>query len=180
MSAPSGYGKTTAVVEWSTGADRLAWLTLNTLDSEPSRLARGVLDALAIASDGRTGALPHTARFDPRRAYAAIIDGLESADGVVHLVVDEAHRAGEAWRDGLLGMLLEQVPEKLRIVLVGTTLLEVTSARERLSAPEMFLSADLLRFTADEITNCTRRDRVRSRPPRSWQRPKGGRSLYRW
>lgn len=151
VSAPSGYGKTTAVAEWGANADRLAWLTLNALDADPRRLARGVLDALAVATDGRGGAPSHTSRFDPRRAYAAIIDSLESAEGVVQLVVDDAHRAGEAWREGLLGMLLEQMPEKLRIVLVGTTLLEVTSARERLTAPDLFLCADALRFTADEI-----------------------------
>ncbi|UNK72364.1 LuxR C-terminal-related transcriptional regulator [Microbacterium sp. H1-D42] len=152
VSAPSGYGKTTAVAEWAAGPVELAWLTLNALDSDPRRLARGVMEALVIGAElgGRPLALP-VARSDPRRAYAAIIDALDDWAGTLHLVVDDAHRAGEHWRDGLLGMLLDQMPDNLRVVLIGTTLLEITSSRERLTDPGAFLGADLLRFTVEEV-----------------------------
>lgn len=152
VTAPSGYGKTTAAADWGAEVDRLAWLTLNRLDSDPQRLARGVIDALSIASDAESGAITRPAtRITPHRAYTAIVDALASWDGVVHLVVDDAQRAGEHWRDGLLGMLLEQTPDNLRLVLVGTTLLEITSSRERISEPGAFVGTGVLRMNADEI-----------------------------
>lgn len=152
VSAPSGYGKTTAVADWGAGVECLAWLTLNGADADPTHLARGVLDALDTMAEARgvTLRLPKT-RSTPERAYAAICDALGQWDGAIHLVVDEAHRAGEHWRDGVLGMLTAQPPDNLRIVLVGTTLLDITSSRERLTEPGAFVGADPLRFTESEV-----------------------------
>ncbi|MFJ2542125.1 LuxR C-terminal-related transcriptional regulator [Microbacterium sp. NPDC087589] len=152
VSAPSGYGKTTAVAEWASGNDGLAWLALTAADADDGVLAQGVVDALIVGGerDGRPLALTR-GLADPLRAYAEICDGLDAVDGIVHLVVDDAQRAGEHWRDGLLGMLAEQPPDNLHLVLVGTTLLEITLSREHLMDPGAFVGSDTLRFTAREI-----------------------------
>ncbi|MGH8956468.1 MAG: hypothetical protein ACRDVF_15810 [Microbacterium sp.] len=59
VSAPSGYGKTTAVAEWASGTDELAWLALTPSDAEAGFLAQGVVDALIVGSEraGRSLAL---------------------------------------------------------------------------------------------------------------------------
>lgn len=152
ISAPSGFGKTMAVAEWASDEDEVAWLALNSYDSDPSRLAQGVIDALNVSAD-RAGRMPPFPRDldDPAHAYQEICRVFGDVESTIHLVVDDAHRAGEDWRRGLLGMLAEQAPDQLRIVLVGTTLLEVTSSRQRLMSPESFVGADVLSFTAPEV-----------------------------
>ncbi|MGV2982104.1 hypothetical protein ACNPNP_00250, partial [Microbacterium sp. AGC85] len=104
VSAPSGYGKTTAVAEWATSRPFRSWLALSASDADPSSLAQGVIDALHTGAE-RSGlplTLPRTAP-DPARAYAAICDWLDGFDQPVSLIVDDAQRAGEHWRRGGLG-----------------------------------------------------------------------------
>ncbi|WP_349884619.1 LuxR C-terminal-related transcriptional regulator [Microbacterium sp. WHRI 7836] len=152
VSAPSGFGKTTAVADWACRLDHVAWLGLSTFDSDPARLAQGVVNALVEAAE-RSGLDLDLDRDleDPYRAYQEICRVLEESGERVHLVVDDAHRAGEAWREGLLGMLAEQAPDTLSVVLVGTTLLEVTLSRHRVTHPGSFVGAETLSFTGDEV-----------------------------
>ncbi|WKT89109.1 LuxR C-terminal-related transcriptional regulator [Microbacterium maritypicum] len=152
VSAPSGFGKTTSVAEWASGLEHVAWLGLNAFDSDPSRLTQGVVNALIRGAE-RSGRRLDLDRDldDPHRAYQEICRVLEDADERVHLIVDDAQRAGEDWRAGLLGMLAEQAPDSLRIVLVGTTLLEVTLSRHRVTHPDSFVGADTLSFTEEEV-----------------------------
>ena len=152
ISAPSGFGKTTAVADWASGLDVVAWLGLNTFDSDPSRLTQGVVNAL-LTGTARSGRLLDLDRDldEPYRAYQEICRALEGSDEWMHLIVDDAQRAGEDWRRGLLGMLAEQPPDGLRVVLVGTTLLEVTLSRHRVTHPDSFVGADALSFTGTEV-----------------------------
>lgn len=152
LSAPSGYGKTTAVAAWAAAREDVAWLGLSASDDDPALVTSGVVDALALAAD-RSGR-PFEVRRDPgdpRRAYREICAALHDGERPVYLIVDDAHRAGEAWREGLLGMLAEQAPEGLRLILVGTTLIELTLSRHRLTHPECFVGIETLRFTRQEI-----------------------------
>ncbi|MBT2485492.1 LuxR family transcriptional regulator [Microbacterium sp. ISL-108] len=152
VSAPSGFGKTTAVADWAADLEHVAWLALSSSDSDPSRLTQGVVDALLVGAElaHRPLTLPRDLD-EPERAYREICRAVEELDAPVYLIVDDAHRAGEHWRQGLLGMLSEQAPDQLRIVLVGTTLVELTLSRHRLTNPESFLGADILRFTSAEV-----------------------------
>ncbi|MDF2506760.1 MAG: LuxR family transcriptional regulator [Microbacterium sp.] len=152
VSAPSGFGKTTAVADWASGLEQVAWLGLSSFDSDPSRLTQGIVHALLVGAE-RVGSPLALARDldDPAHAYQEICAALEAHGTQVHLIVDDAHRAGEDWRSGLLGMLAEQPPENLRVVLVGTTLLEVTLSRHRIMHPDSYVGVDTLSFTAPEV-----------------------------
>jgi len=152
VSAPSGFGKTTAVADWASGLEQVAWLGLNSFDADPARLTQGIVNALLVGAEraGNTLALARDLD-DPEHAYQEICAALEDVDLPVHLIIDDAQRAGEDWRRGLLGMLAEQAPDALRVVLVGTTLLEVTLSRHRVTHPESFVCADTLSFTRDEV-----------------------------
>ena len=152
LSAPSGYGKTTAATAWAATHDDVAWLTLSASDDDPALLTSGVMNALALAAEraGRTFAVPRDVE-DPVRAYRQICAALQDAEHPLHLIVDDAHRAGEGWREGLLGLLADQPPDGLRLLLVGTTLIEVTLSRHRLMHPGSFVGVDVLRFSTEEI-----------------------------
>lgn len=152
VSAPSGFGKTTAVADWAAGQGDVAWLALNRFDSDPSRLTQGVVHALLLGAEraGKPLALSRDLD-DPMHAYEEICAAIEAKCGTVHLVVDDAQRAGEDWHRGLLGALSDQAPENLRVVLIGTTMLEVTLSRHRLIHPEAFIGAETLSFTRAEV-----------------------------
>lgn len=152
VSAPSGFGKTTAAADWASGLEQVAWLALNSFDSDPSRLTRGVIDAFLVGA-ARAGAPLALGRDleDPDQAYQEICSALEEVESQVCLIVDDAQRAGEHWQTGLLGMLAEQPPDNLRVVLVGTTLIELTLSRHRITHPESFVGAETLSFTSEEV-----------------------------
>lgn len=50
VSAPSGFGKTTAVADWASSLEHVGWLGLSTFDSDPSRLTQGVVNALLVGT----------------------------------------------------------------------------------------------------------------------------------
>ena len=152
ISAPSGFGKTTAVADWASGLEQVAWLALTSSDSDATRLTRGVVNALLVGAErgGRTLALSRDLD-DPWQAYQEICDALEGLDERIHLIIDDAQRAGEDWRRGLLGMLAEQTPDRLQVVLVGTTMLEVTLSRHRVTHPAAYVGSEVLAFTEAEV-----------------------------
>lgn len=152
VSAPSGFGKTTAVAHWASTVDRVAWLSLSAADADPATLIDGIVNALAGEGERHGASLGVTrGPGELGRTYEQICATFDDAEAPVHLIVDDAHRAGERWRDGLLGMLAEQAPDGLRLVLVGTTLLELTLSRHRLTHPESFIGAETLAFTPREV-----------------------------
>lgn len=152
ISAPSGYGKTTAVSAWASTREDVAWLCLSASDDDPALLTTGIVHALALAAEreGREFVVRRDLE-DPVHAYRELCAALHDGRNPLHLVVDDAHRAGEAWRDGLLGLLADQPPDGLRLILVGTTLIEVTLSRHRLMNPGSFVGSEALAFSTDEI-----------------------------
>ena len=152
VSAPSGYGKTTAVSDWISTRGAQSWLLLSALDADPARLGRGVIDALTLGYAHLQHSMPvFDEHMDVLSLYSALCDEITSSGIEMNLVVDDAHRAGDHWRLGVLGMLADQPPTGLRLILVGTTLLDTTISRERVLEPEIFIGANDLRFTVDEI-----------------------------
>lgn len=155
VSAPSGFGKTTAVAAWAAKRDDVVWLTLREADADAVRLAEDVLQALGLPDDEHGDASPNP--LAPAAACSRICATLRSAGAPVHLVVDDAHRAGSAWRDGVLGMLAEWPPDGLRLLLVGAPPLHASLPRLRLTNPGAFVGADVLAFDRTEATRLSAR-----------------------
>lgn len=159
VTAPSGYGKTSAVSAWaSANAGRVAWLTLSAFDADPNRLGAGIIQALQALA--RSGADPDLADIltvdvgagDAGAALDTLLDSMEGAESPVYLVIDDAHRAAEALMDGLLGALIDSGPEPLRIIVVGTSYVELALSRWTLTHPRAAIRADQLAFDLGEIT----------------------------
>lgn len=165
VSAPSGYGKTVAVADWAAEQQSLSWLLLNSLDADASHLNRGIIEALSRGYRRVGCELPGLDEHaDPRYLFAALREAINDAGVQMQLVVDDAHRAGEGWRRGLLGMLADEPPDGLRMVVVGTTLLEVTMPRERLLEPSLFVGTEHLRLTEEEIETLSAEAEIRIDP----------------
>lgn len=158
VTAPSGFGKTTAVTAWAAEhTGDVAWLSLGPYDGDQDALDVGVLEALQqnLREHTEPASLP-LLEIDPESerdaiAYRAICRYFQQSPRTVSLVVDDAHRAGEALVGGLLGALIENAPESLRIVLVGTSYLELLTTRTLLGEPGAGVGADVLAFTRPEV-----------------------------
>ncbi|MFJ6533476.1 LuxR C-terminal-related transcriptional regulator [Microbacterium sp. NPDC091662] len=158
VSAPGGYGKTSAVADWAANTDTtVAWITLTRFDNDPLRLASGILSALQAAArrstDTQYAALlaldPHPT--DLGETYHALCETMDELEGPVVLVVDDAQRAGAPQQWGLLDALIDTAPPSLRLVLIGTTLLQMMLSRQLLAEPDSLIGTSDLAFDEKEI-----------------------------
>jgi ATP/maltotriose-dependent transcriptional regulator MalT len=158
--APAGYGKTTAVavasreLGWNT-----VWYRLDVLDHDPIVLAASLTEALRrrlpqfgqalcerLANAGETDLTIH-------EALALFVAALETdiADEI-HVVLDDYHEAADsADLNWALGYLVENLPERVHMVL--STRYEPAFSTAKLALAGQVASIDLedLRFSAAQL-----------------------------
>lgn len=163
VTAPSGYGKSTAVAEWAArSADRTAWLSLGRGDADPIRLAALVLEALQSLAlrlddpDLLELLAVDAATTRPDVVTQAVRAALDRTGERIHLVVDDAQRGGDELAAGIVGDLVDVAPDSLRMVLVGTSVPGAAFARWSLTHPEAVIGADLLQFDEAEVADLGR------------------------
>jgi LuxR family transcriptional regulator, maltose regulon positive regulatory protein len=151
--APAGFGKTALLADWAAGGGRpVAWLGLDGDDSDPARFWRYALAALDRARPGlamHVGPLhPHS----PEGLVTALINELATdpdADEVL-LVLDDYHLVDSALVHESVAFLLENLPQRLRVVVSGRSDPPLPLARLRARGQLAELRAADLRFTPDE------------------------------
>ncbi|MFV0433430.1 MAG: LuxR C-terminal-related transcriptional regulator [Leucobacter sp.] len=158
VSAPTGYGKTSAVSEWADEhPGRVAWVTLGPFDADPARIGLSVFQALQelartdAGSDLRALSEVRAGELEPAAAFDVVSEVLAEAASPVYLVIDDAQRAQDRLNEGLLGALIEVNCEPLRVVIVGTTYVEIALSRLVLSRPHQIVRAHELAFDVEEI-----------------------------
>ena len=151
--APAGFGKTALLADWAAGGGRpVAWLGLDADDSDPARFWRYALAALDRTRPGlasRVGPLlPHS----PNGLVTALINELATdpdADEVL-LVLDDYHLVDSPLVHESVAFLLENLPQRLRVVVSGRSDPPLPLARLRARGQLAELRAADLRFTPDE------------------------------
>ncbi len=155
VTAASGFGKTSAVSAWAAGRDDVVWLTLGPFDDSPARLGASLIRALQTSSH-RGSVPPEIRQIDPEShdlesAFDVLTSVMEMSEGPLVLVIDDAQRAGEALTAGLLGALLDAGPASLRIVIVGTPLVDIVLSRWLLTHADAVIGAESLAFDLPEV-----------------------------
>jgi LuxR family maltose regulon positive regulatory protein len=155
VSAPAGYGKTTALAAWARETELpVAWVTAGPELAGPERLLRAILLAWAeIEPDiGRTtpahllaGTLP-----DLDAVLAGIVNLDREPGDHVAIVVDDAHTLDEPAVSEVLTPLLDHVPPWLHIVLAARGEPPLPVARYRARQYLFELHAADLAFSAEE------------------------------
>lgn len=165
VSAPSGYGKTTAVTDWAqSNIHRVAWLTLGRLDDNAMRIDTRILQALqSRARDELNADLLELSEVqfgacDLAAKYDHIVAALEFAAEPITLVIDDCQQANDQINEGLLGAMLELPIHNLHIILIGTKLTEFALSRTMLHNPSAALRAQQLAFTLEEIESVAQVD----------------------
>jgi LuxR family maltose regulon positive regulatory protein len=156
--APSGYGKTSAVAEWAATHDgRVAWLTLGPFDADGVHLGTSAVLALqALARTTGSADLERLLTFDagelsPAASFDLLAEALVDTIEPVYLVIDDAHRAEGELSTGLVAALLEGACDPLRLVVVGTSYVEISLSRLVLQSPTAVIRARDLAFVASEV-----------------------------
>lgn len=91
LSAPPGFGKTSAVVDWLEAHGRTAaWLSLDEADNDAGRIVPYLVAAMGGAS-GTSADLAHVDAIDPGDMAGGLVALLEEPDAPRVLVLDDFH-----------------------------------------------------------------------------------------
>ena len=153
--APAGFGKTSMLAEWARcGPQSVAWLSLDSGDSDPARFWRYVaaaLDRLRPGIADRVAALLRGSQQAPLEAVlTAVVNELADADEEVVLVLDDYHLIDDPAVHGSLRLLLQRSPPQLRLVLASRADPSLPLARLRACGQLSELREGDLRFTVEE------------------------------
>jgi LuxR family transcriptional regulator, maltose regulon positive regulatory protein len=153
LSAPAGFGKTTALTDWLSTVDpqpmrSVAWLSLDARDSDPALFWRYVVATLATVAPDVADILPEPG--SPETALSALINQLAAARGGVVLVLDDYHVIESPEIHEGVAFLLEHLPPRVRVVIAGRADPPLPLTRLRSRGELVELRAADLRFTPEE------------------------------
>jgi LuxR family maltose regulon positive regulatory protein len=162
VSAPAGFGKTTAVSDWIAGILRrhprahVAWLSLDAADNDLTRLMTHLTQALnSVGMRIETAvvdALHSATDIAPLTALVNELDraGHQSPGEVWVLVLDDYHVIESADVHGAMAFLIAHLPEHLRLLITTRADPPLPLALLRSRGQLTELRAADLRFTASE------------------------------
>ena len=154
VSAPPGYGKTTAVRAWcASRASPSAWVTLDTRDNDPNRMWRYV----ATAVDGIRGGLGRGALQRLPRTGGSIESAIDELTNALAsygeecvIVLDDAHTVTDPDCLACLDYFVEHLPDAAHLVMITRSDPPLRLARLRSRRALVELRADELAFTSAE------------------------------
>ena len=159
VAAPAGFGKSTLLADWLAVADvRSAWLALDPADDDVIRFTRRLEDAasrLAGRPESAAASRDPGQPFDPETALAGILDlvaeaGRDDPSVPAVLVLDDYHHVGEPAIHQLVGLLVERLPQGVRLAIATRANPPLPLARLRARGELLEVRAEDLRFTSSE------------------------------
>jgi LuxR family maltose regulon positive regulatory protein len=158
VSAPAGFGKTTAVVAWlqsrPSGRKAVAWLSLDQRDNQTttfwSHLIATLQDAVA-----RMGASPleilQPGDQPDEAVLKSIVNALTAFPDSLDMVLDDYHVVDQQAVHEGVAFLIERLPPNVHVVMTTRADPPLPLARLRAQGELVELRAADLRFTTDEI-----------------------------
>ena len=165
ISAPAGFGKTTLVSEWVDNIRldaaqenqikyRIAWLSLDESDNDPSRFLVYSITALqtteANLAKGVFSSLQSPQPPPTETVLTALINDLAAIPDSIILVLDDYHTIVSSPVDNALTYLLEHLPPQMHLVIATRDDPQLPLARLRARGQLTELRAADLRFTSSE------------------------------
>ncbi len=160
LSAPAGFGKTTLVSEWIAGCDRfepkvrVAWLSLDEGDNDPTRFLTCLIAALqTIVTNigaGMQSALQSTPPPSTESILTTLLNEITNVSDSFILVLDDYHVINAQPIDHVLTFLIEHLPPQMRLAVATREDPNLPLARLRAQDQLTELRAADLRFTPDE------------------------------
>lgn len=155
ISAPAGFGKTTAISAWIAGCERpVAWLSLDEADSDPTRFLYYLVAALqTIAANVGQGVVAGLQSPQPpsiESMLTALLNEITIIPDNFILVLDDYHVIESEPIDNALTFLLDYLPPQMHLVITTREDPHLPLARLRVRGQLTELRAIDLRFTPSE------------------------------
>jgi LuxR family maltose regulon positive regulatory protein len=152
LSAPPGFGKTTALVDWLAASDtRCAWLSLDAADNDPVRFLRYLWAAVAnVAADGAGSLVGDGRSVDVPDAIGEVATILAERPEPSLLVLDDYHLIEAAEVQRAVSILLDRLPAQAHLVIATRMDPALPLARLRARGELLEVRVDSLRFTTEE------------------------------
>jgi LuxR family transcriptional regulator, maltose regulon positive regulatory protein len=156
VDAPAGFGKTTLLAQWraAAGGGRVAWVSLDEGDDDPTRFWIYVVQALrtvepgvgasALAALGRPSADLH------RMVLPGLLNELSTVGLPLFLVLDDYHLVTNPTCHQTLTFFLDHLPADVHVVLSGRSDPPLPLARMRARGELAEIRAADLQFTDEE------------------------------
>jgi LuxR family maltose regulon positive regulatory protein len=156
LTAPPGFGKTTALAAWARQVEApVAWVSLDSGDNEPGQFWAYILTALEQAAPGATGsalAMLRSPQGPPLPVLLrALLNALALAPHDIVLALDDYHRITEPVIHETLASLLDHPPTRLHLYLASRSEPPLPLARLRARDAVNEAHSDDLRFRLDEV-----------------------------
>ncbi len=156
VAAPAGFGKTTLIaascVTTTDGACRLAWLSLDPNDNDPTVFWSYVIAAIQTAvADAGADALASLHAGQPvERVVASLLNDLTQVSDDLVVVLDDYHVIDSAPIHEAIAFAVEHLPHRVHLVLGTRADPPLPLARWRARGDLLELRASDLRFNPDE------------------------------
>lgn len=154
LSAPAGWGKTTALLQWLDQADRpVAWVSLDASDADARRLFDHLLAALdGVLPDADAARAAARAGSDLCNCVVPVtVNALErhARDGVV-LVVDDYHHVRDPEAHRAFTALLDAAPDDVHVIVSSRTVPPLRLGRRRAAGTAVEIGPRELAFRPAE------------------------------
>jgi LuxR family transcriptional regulator, maltose regulon positive regulatory protein len=156
LDAPAGSGKTTLLAQWSAtaGAGRVAWVSLDEGDNDPTRFWVYVVEALRTVEPGVGAGALDALRRPSADLYRAVLPGLlnrlSAAGSPLFLVLDDYHLITNSACHQTLGYFLDHLPAGVHVALSSRTDPPLPLPRMRVRGDMAELRVADLQFTGEE------------------------------
>lgn len=155
VSAPAGFGKTTAISAWLAGrsgeAQAVAWLSLDQLDNDVAVFWTHLIAALHQAANGAIEPilLPEPVHSD--EMLASIVNALAAFAGSFDIVLDDYHVIEQVEITAGVSFLIERLPPHVHLVISTRADPDLPLGRLRACGELVEIRASDLRFATDEV-----------------------------
>jgi LuxR family maltose regulon positive regulatory protein len=161
ISAPAGFGKTTLISEWIHAVDvhrdvnlRVAWLSLDEGDNDPTRFLSYVIAALrtieANIAQVALSALQSPQPLPTEAILTSLINDVAAIPDSIVLILDDCHLIEAQPIHEALAFLLEHLPPRMYLIIATREDPYLPLARLRARGQLTELRAADLRFTSLE------------------------------
>jgi LuxR family transcriptional regulator, maltose regulon positive regulatory protein len=156
VDAPAGFGKTTLLAQWlaAAGGGRVAWVSLDEGDDDPTRFWVYVVEALRTVEPG-VGASALAALGRPsadlyRMVLPGLLNELSRVELPLFLVLDDYHLISNPACHQTLTFLLDHLPANVHVALSGRSDPPLPLARMRARGELAEIRVADLQFTDEE------------------------------
>jgi LuxR family maltose regulon positive regulatory protein len=155
IAAPAGFGKTTLLSAWLAGCERkVAWLSLDEGDSDPTRFLAYIVAALQTIApkigEGMLGMLQSPQPPLIETILTNLLNEIATIPDSFVLVLDDYHVIEAKAVDNVLSFLLDHLPPQMHLVIATREDPPLPLARLRVRDKLTELRAADLRFTSSE------------------------------